>query len=212
MRASLENGGRADPLLRRRPRRPQGGLSGDRHGSAADRPRTTLRFALLPEGQDPDDLVRSGGAQGDRGASSRQRWPLADLIWMRETEAQDARDAGTARRPRAPAERDDGRDRRRDAAALLQGMISRSGYFAACSASGAGGGRAIAATARKATGEPAASARRRGVEWARHGRDRAPPVASAALSRIAFVSGRSIPPAGARSADSAAFAQSSRAA
>ena len=40
-------------------------------------PGKSLRFALLPEGQDPDDLARSGGApaiaRGARGA--RSRWP-----------------------------------------------------------------------------------------------------------------------------------------
>lgn len=44
----------------------------------------TLRFALLPEGQDPDDIVRNSGASafGEVLAAAR---PLADLLWMRET-------------------------------------------------------------------------------------------------------------------------------
>ncbi|WP_336056908.1 DNA primase [Nitratireductor sp. CH_MIT9313-5] len=44
----------------------------------------SLRFALLPEGQDPDDLVKAEG----RGAFDEllgQARPLADLLWMRET-------------------------------------------------------------------------------------------------------------------------------
>src|ERR1700727_2153490 len=45
----------------------------------------SLRFALLPEGQDPDDLARAGGraAIDDVIAASRG---LADMIWSREIE------------------------------------------------------------------------------------------------------------------------------
>jgi DNA primase len=46
----------------------------------------SLRVALLPEGQDPDDLVRSGGAQAlDRALSNAK--PLIDILWTRELEA-----------------------------------------------------------------------------------------------------------------------------
>jgi len=48
-------------------------------------PGRSLRFALLPEGQDPDDLVRSGGPQAVADILSRAL-PLAELIWVRETE------------------------------------------------------------------------------------------------------------------------------
>ncbi|THD42295.1 MAG: DNA primase [Bradyrhizobium sp.] len=48
-------------------------------------PGKTLRFALLPEGQDPDDLVRSGGAPAIAEALGRAR-PLADMLFDRETE------------------------------------------------------------------------------------------------------------------------------
>jgi len=50
----------------------------------AVQPGRTLRFALLPEGKDPDDLVREGGRQPFDALVS-QALPLADLIWMRET-------------------------------------------------------------------------------------------------------------------------------
>ncbi len=50
------------------------------------RPGKSLKFATLPEGNDPDDLVRTGGRgavpeliEGARG--------LADMLWMRETES-----------------------------------------------------------------------------------------------------------------------------
>ena len=47
-------------------------------------PGRSLRFALLPEGKDPDDLVRSEGADAFRTVLADAR-PLADLLWMRET-------------------------------------------------------------------------------------------------------------------------------
>jgi DNA primase len=46
----------------------------------------SLKFALLPEGQDPDDVLRGAGRQAMAeviGAAC----PLAHLLWMRETEA-----------------------------------------------------------------------------------------------------------------------------
>ncbi len=46
----------------------------------------SLKFASLPEGHDPDDLVRAGGREaiGEVIAAAR---PLAHVLWMRETEA-----------------------------------------------------------------------------------------------------------------------------
>ncbi|WP_025032154.1 DNA primase [Bradyrhizobium sp. DOA9] len=49
-------------------------------------PGKSLRFALLPEGQDPDDLVRSGGRGAIEEVIGAAR-PLADMIWSRELEA-----------------------------------------------------------------------------------------------------------------------------
>jgi DNA primase len=46
----------------------------------------SLRVALLPDGQDPDDLVRSGGAQALERALANAR-PLVDVLWARELEA-----------------------------------------------------------------------------------------------------------------------------
>lgn len=46
----------------------------------------SLRFALLPDGQDPDDLARSGGPKAiDRVLAGAL--PLVDLLWAREIEA-----------------------------------------------------------------------------------------------------------------------------
>lgn len=49
-------------------------------------PGKSLSFALLPEGQDPDDLARSGGAAA-LGAVLGAARPLVDMLWTREAEA-----------------------------------------------------------------------------------------------------------------------------
>ena len=48
-------------------------------------PGKSLRFALLPEGQDPDDLARAGGRAVIEEVMSASRG-LADMIWAREVE------------------------------------------------------------------------------------------------------------------------------
>jgi DNA primase len=49
------------------------------------RPGKSLLFALLPDGQDPDDLVRSAGREAVEEVLAAAR-PLADMLWLRETE------------------------------------------------------------------------------------------------------------------------------
>jgi DNA primase len=49
-------------------------------------PGKSLLFATLPEGHDPDDLVRSGGRAAIADVLSLAR-PLAEVLWTRETEA-----------------------------------------------------------------------------------------------------------------------------
>jgi DNA primase len=49
------------------------------------KPGKSLRFALLPEGQDPDDLARSGGRGAVEEVIGAARG-LADIIWSREIE------------------------------------------------------------------------------------------------------------------------------
>ncbi|MER9304953.1 DNA primase [Mesorhizobium sp. M0496] len=44
----------------------------------------SARFALLPEGKDPDDLVKAEGPDAFRAVLADAR-PLVDLLWMRET-------------------------------------------------------------------------------------------------------------------------------
>ncbi|MTH63470.1 DNA primase [Paracoccus shanxieyensis] len=48
-------------------------------------PGQALRFAFLPEGQDPDDLIRAKGAPAMSEVLEQSR-PLVDLLWKRETE------------------------------------------------------------------------------------------------------------------------------
>lgn len=50
-------------------------------------PDRALRFAMLPAGQDPDDLVRAGGAAAIRAVLDASQ-PMVALLWERETEGQ----------------------------------------------------------------------------------------------------------------------------
>jgi DNA primase len=49
------------------------------------KPGKSLRFAFLPEGQDPDDLFKAGGRDAVAEVLAAAR-PLAQVLWMRETE------------------------------------------------------------------------------------------------------------------------------
>ncbi len=48
----------------------------------------SLRFALLPEGQDPDDLIKTGGPSAMQAVVEAAQ-PMVRLLWRRETEGQD---------------------------------------------------------------------------------------------------------------------------
>jgi DNA primase len=50
-------------------------------------PGKSFRFALLPEGQDPDDLAKSGGGEAIAAVLAEAR-PFADLLFLRETDEQ----------------------------------------------------------------------------------------------------------------------------
>ena len=50
------------------------------------KPGKSLKFAALPDGQDPDDLVRSGGREAVDDVLAAAR-PLAEVLWARESEA-----------------------------------------------------------------------------------------------------------------------------
>ncbi len=49
------------------------------------KPGKSLKFALLPQGQDPDDLVRSAGREAVAEVIGAAR-PLGQMLWARETE------------------------------------------------------------------------------------------------------------------------------
>jgi DNA primase len=49
------------------------------------KPGKSLKFAMLPQGQDPDDLLRSGGRDAVAEVIAAAR-PLAGMLWARETE------------------------------------------------------------------------------------------------------------------------------
>lgn len=70
-------------------------LDGDRAGlDAAERlvdlalpllaPGRSIGFCILPEGQDPDDLIRAGGAPA-MSAALASALPLVEMLWRRET-------------------------------------------------------------------------------------------------------------------------------
>jgi DNA primase len=50
------------------------------------KPGKSLKFASLPDGQDPDDLARSGGRDAIEDVLGAAR-PLAAMLWQRETES-----------------------------------------------------------------------------------------------------------------------------
>jgi DNA primase len=50
------------------------------------KPGKSLKFAALPDGQDPDDLARSGGREAIEDVVGAAR-PLAQVLWSRESEA-----------------------------------------------------------------------------------------------------------------------------
>jgi DNA primase len=50
------------------------------------KPGKSLKFAMLPDGQDPDDLARSGGRDAIEDVLSAAR-PLAQVLWSREADA-----------------------------------------------------------------------------------------------------------------------------
>jgi DNA primase len=50
-------------------------------------PGKSLRFALMPEGQDPDDLIKAQGASAMQAAIDKAL-PMVELLWRRETEDQ----------------------------------------------------------------------------------------------------------------------------
>ncbi|WP_294540837.1 DNA primase [uncultured Rhodoblastus sp.] len=79
----------------------------------------TLRFALLPEGQDPDDLARAGGGAAIEAVLAAAK-PLVEMLFMREAEAQ----------PLDTPERKAAMERRlRDCAGQIRDEVLRRHYY-----------------------------------------------------------------------------------
>ncbi len=82
-------------------------------------PGKSLRFALLPEGQDPDDLARSGGGAAIASVLEASK-PLVEMLFTREVEAQ----------PLDTPERRAGLERRlRDCAGQIRDEVLRRHYL-----------------------------------------------------------------------------------
>ena len=82
------------------------------------KPGKSLKFATLPDGQDPDDLARSGGRDAIEDVLSARASAGACAVVARER-GRAVRYAGTPRRARSAHHRSDGDDRRRNGAPLL---------------------------------------------------------------------------------------------
>lgn len=150
-------------------------------------PGRSLRFAFLPEGQDPDDLARSGGTVAIDSVLSAAR-PLVDVLWSRETEGQ----------PLDTPERRAAAERR--LVALIQSipdetlrrhyrhdMERRLAALFGASAAAGGRGRAFRGTA------GAAAAYRRGMPQQRAGYAAMPLSLSPSLARSGLLTPGSVP-------------------
>ena len=82
------------------------------------KPGKSLKLATLPDGQDPDDLARSGGREAIEDVLSRRAAAGACAVGARER-SRPVRYAGAPRRARSAHRRSDGGDRRRSGAPLL---------------------------------------------------------------------------------------------
>jgi DNA primase len=112
------------------------------------KPGKSLQFAFLPQGQDPDDLIRASGAPAFASVLAKAQ-SLADVLWRRETEAQplDTPERRAALRARLRemvkgiADRDVRQAYGADLAGRLQGLFAPPRRPAETIQRGAGGGR-----------------------------------------------------------------------
>ena len=87
-------------------------------------PDRTLRFVELPAGQDPDDLVNSGGRDAVEALLAAPE-PLDERLWRHEVEAQPLDDPREPRGPQAAPGRARPRDRPRRPRAHLPRPVAR---------------------------------------------------------------------------------------
>ena len=88
------------------------------------KPGKTVKFALLPEGQDPDDLVRSGGREAISEVIGAARATCRHAVATRDRSRR-IRHAGAARRARPSRRRSHERDRRSFGAEILPAGFGR---------------------------------------------------------------------------------------
>ena len=100
----VENGRRADPVLRRRPAGRRAAYRAVDLALPRLEPGKSLRFASLPDGHDPDDLVRSG-RQGRGRRRARRRPPARRGAVDARDRERPLRHARAARRPRGAHQR-----------------------------------------------------------------------------------------------------------
>jgi DNA primase len=118
-------------------------------------PGKSLRFALLPGGQDPDDLIRLEGPEAFRKVIAAAK-PLVDALWLRETYGVDLatpeRRAGLERALRAAvATIGDGDVRRHYETAVRERVIAHFGFRPRTPRQDFGG-RGFGATGRRSFG------------------------------------------------------------
>ena len=139
-------------------------------------PGKSLKFALLPQGQDPDDLFRSGGREAIAEVIAAARPLAADAVGARDRRPS-VRHAGAARRARSAPQRGHRDDRRRGRAQILPAGFQR----AAVAVLRAGAGRAP----RVAQPGAAARAGAGAGNWRERGERRDAPQRFALTSRSA---------------------------
>ena len=116
------------------------------------KPGKSLRFAMLPEGQDPDDLARAGGRDAIDEVLAAARPLGADAVGARDRERH-VRHAGAPRRARSAHQRGDRARSATRACANITGRISTTRLRAVLRAAAAQR-RRPSTTGRRATRQP----------------------------------------------------------
>ena len=125
-RPALEDGRRADPLLRRRQGRPARRLPRRRPGAAAAAARQEPALCPAARGPGPGRSLSLRRPRGDR-RGARRRAPARRHAVEPRDRSRLVRHAGAARRARGARARGGARHRRRSGAQILRARISRRG-------------------------------------------------------------------------------------
>ncbi len=160
------------------------------------RPGRTVRFALLPAGKDPDDLVREEGSAAFQTVLAQAR-PLSDMLWQREAgsgvlETPEQRASLEARLRQATAAIGDENVRRHYGDVMrerLKAFFNASSVSSAARGPGNYGRQGAGATRRDGGGFAGASARGPGARGLQGARASARLAVSERLSKSPMVSG-----------------------